>query len=153
MRAVVAITLATTACGSSDGDDPGERSAEVYSAILAAVARDHIEPSDDDKPVIYALPDGPEPIAADVQAEVANAMKDDADVRFADTRTDVVDEDEAGEPVRDEAVLVQLGPVPERGRRVEVAVLVYRNQVDQESLVVTLMQTGDQWTVRSTEPA
>jgi hypothetical protein len=153
MRAVVAIALATTACGSSGGEDSGQRSAEVYEAILSEVVREHVEPSEDSTPVIYALPDGPEPIAADVQAEVANAMKDDVDVRFADTRTDVVDESDVTEPVRDEAVLVQLGPVPERGRRVDVSVVVYRSQLDQESLVVTLMRTGDRWTVRSTEPA
>jgi hypothetical protein len=160
MRAAVAVTQAVAAavtlaaCGSSDGEDPDTRSATVYEAIIADVVQREFEPSEDSTPVVYALPDGPEPIGADVQAQVANAMKDDVDVRFADTRADVVDDSEPSEPLKDDsAVLVLLGTVPQRGRRIEVPVQVYRSQFDQQAIVVTLMRTGDRWAVRSTVPA
>ena len=118
MRGAVAVMLVAAGCGSDSGEDATERSAQVYEAILASVVVDDAPRADDSAPVIYAVADGPDPIPLAVQAHVADVMKDDADVRFADSRTDVIDESDAREPVDDGAVLVLLGPVPERGRRV-----------------------------------
>jgi hypothetical protein len=153
IRGAVAVMLVAAGCGSDGGDDTTERSAQVYEAILAAVVVDEARPADDAAPVIYAVADGTDPIPLAVQAHVADAMKDDADVRFADSRADVIDESDVREPVDDGAVLVLLGPVPERGRRVQVPVEVYREKTDQHSFVVTVMQSGDRWTVRSTDPS
>jgi hypothetical protein len=153
MRGAVAVVLLAAGCGSDGGEDTTQRSAQVYEAIIAGVVVDDARPADGSTPVIYAVADGTEPIPLAVQAHVADAMKEDADVRFADSRADVIDESDAREPVDDDAVLVLLGPVPERGRRVQVPVQIYRAQTDQSSLVVTLMQSGDRWTVRSTDPS
>ena len=65
---------------------------------------------------MYVVPLGESDIDATVQADVASELHDVADVRFADERSEALDEDEPGMPVRDDGVLVAIGDVAERGR-------------------------------------
>ena len=66
-----------------------------------------------------------------MQADVAAELDDDAEIRFADERSEALLEDADDEPVRDDGVLMAIG----RGRagratRYEVEVEVYRSEDD-----------------------
>lgn len=141
------------ACG-GDGDDTAvERSVGVYEATLRDVVLVELPaPSDDDLPVVYAMGADGESIEAQVQAEVAKRLKDEAEVRFTDRRDDVVDAEEAAEPVVDAEVLVMLGPVAETGAQVDLDVVLYRSLDDEQALVVGLTEQATAWTVVSVTP-
>jgi hypothetical protein len=141
------------ACG-GDGDDAEvERSVGVYEATLREVVLVELPASpDDDLPVVYAMGADGEPIGAQVQAEVAKRLKDEAEVRFTDRRDDVVDVDETAEPVVDAEVLVMLGPVAEAGAEVDLDVVLYRSLDDERALVVGLAEQAAAWSVVSVTP-
>jgi len=149
--ASVAVTaVAMAGCGSSS-DAEDSRPAEVYVATIERVLADE-KPStgDDALAVVYVVPLGENEIDATVQADVASELHDVADVRFADERSEALDEDEHGKPVLDDAVLVAIGDVAERGNPVEVEVEVYRSEADSSSRLFTVSRRSSVWTVTST---
>jgi hypothetical protein len=149
--ASTAVTVATLAgCGSSS-DAEDSRPADVYVATIQRVLADE-SPSNgtDELPVVYVVPLGENAIDATVQAEVAGDLREAADVRFADERSEALDEDEPGQPVRDDGLLIAIGDVPERGNPVEVEVEIYRSEADSSSRLFTVSRRGSHWTVRST---
>ncbi len=101
-------------------------------AITAAVAwqADEQEPVLDDKgepllPVIFVVAGDGTTIDVGVQADVAGATVDWATVRFADRAADAFDPDVEGEPVRDDGVMLLVGPIPEPARTIELDVVRY----------------------------
>ena len=149
--ASAAVTAAILAgCGaSSDAED--SRPSDVYVATIERVLADE-SPSNgtDELPVVYVVPLGENEIDATVQAEVASELREVADVRFADQRSEALDEDEPGQPVRDDGLLIAIGDVAERGAPVEVEVEIYRSEGDSSSRVFTVSRRGSRWTVTST---
>jgi hypothetical protein len=149
--AAVAVASAVGAgCGGSGGEELS-RDAQVYVAAIRDVLAEEPAPDDPDVlPVVYVVGVGEERIAADVQAEVAAELHDDADVRFADERSEAVMKDEADEPVRDDGVLLAVGALAAEGDPVELEVEVYRSDVDSSNVVLTIEGGASQWTVTST---
>jgi hypothetical protein len=146
---VVLATAGAAGCAGS-GEDEESRAAQVYVAAIRDVISDQPPPPDpDDPPVVYVVALGEHEIGADVQAEVASELHDDADVRFADERSEAVLEDEDGVPVRDHGVLVGVSEVPGEGDPVAVEVEVYRSDADRSMRVLTVERTSSQWTVTS----
>ncbi len=145
--AVVAVGL--TAC-SSGSDDPAAgdgRTAAVYESILHwMIDEEHVVESNE-RPewVMFVAPRSEEPIDIDVQVAVVGALDPRIFVRFIDDRTEAVDADSEGEPVRDEGILVGLGAVPQESDRVEVYADRYRNSDDVEAWTVTVRRSGDTW--------
>ena len=92
---------------------------------------------------------GEERIAASVQAEVVGELDEEAEVQFADARSEVVLDDEDDAPVRDDGVLVAVGALAPEGDPVEIAVEVYRSDVDWSKRVLTIASRTSQWTVTS----
>ena len=88
-------------------------------------------------------------IAPDAQAGVVKAMKDDATVRFADTRDETLELEAEDAPVKDHAVLVLVGPVPDEGSPIDLAVEVYRNSEDHQDYTLQLDGDGADWVVTS----
>ncbi len=149
--ASAAVTVvALGGCGaSSDAED--FQPADVYVATIERVLADETPGNGTDGlPVVYVVPLGEHEIDATVQAEVASELHDVADVRFADERSEALDEDEPGQPVRDEGLLVAIGEVVEQRGPVEVEVEVYRSEGDSSSRVFTVSRRGSRWTVTST---
>lgn len=101
-------------------------------------------------PVVYvAAADGSE-ISAQVQARVAAATVDDATVRFADSRDEVLDLNADGEPVNDDGVLLSVEQIePDAARRLTTEVVVYRSLDDQQTWELTVGAAGDGATVTS----
>jgi hypothetical protein len=147
--AVVLAALVLAGC-SGPSKEEASRDAQVYVATIRDVLREQPAPeSEDALPVVYVVGVGEKKIAAKVQAEVAAALDDDAEIRFADVRSEAVLEDQDGEPVRDEGVLLALGPVAPDKDPVRVAVEVYRSAADSSKRVVTVGLVSSQWTVTS----
>jgi hypothetical protein len=146
--AVTAVAVA--GCGSSS-DAEDSRPADVFVATIERVLADETPSSETDElPVVYVVPLGEDEIDATVQADVASELHEVADVRFADERSEALDEDEPGKPVLDDGVLIAIGDVAERGNPVEVEVEVYRSEEDSSSLLFTVSRRSSQWTVTST---
>lgn len=120
--------VALAACSSGDrtaDDEVGP--AEAITAIVAWQA-DEQEPVLDENgeeqlPVIFVVARDGDSIDVGVQADVAAATADWAMVRFADDAADAFDPDLEGEPVRDDGVLLLVGPMPDPDRSIELEVV------------------------------
>jgi len=139
-------TFVVTACDSDDAaptDVVG--AADAMTAVVAWQA-DEQEPVLDDNgeelpPVIFIVADVGATIDVRVQADVAAATADWATVRFADDIADTFNPALDGEPVRDDGVMLLVGPMPDPAQSVEVALVRYRSVDDAESF--TLEITND----------
>jgi hypothetical protein len=168
--AAVALLLALVggtllgACGQS-GDDGADtdRVAGVYLAALRWAAAS-LAPSpppttaggerpepDDDPPTVYALGLNGEAIPVAVQAVVVKELRDDVNVRFADARGDVVDDDGV-ERVHDDGLLVSLGEVPETGDDVTLDAELYRDVDDDHAYQLRVRLTDGVWSVATATP-
>jgi hypothetical protein len=144
----VLAAIVMVGCGGPSKEE-ASRDAQVYVATIRDVLQQQPTPHVEDAlPVVFIV--GLEKrIAAKVQAEVAAALDDEAEIRFADERSEVVLEHEEDEPVRDDGVLVLIGPVTTGKDPVRVDVEVYRSTVDSSKRVVTVGMRSSQWTVTS----
>ncbi|HUS44279.1 MAG TPA: hypothetical protein VMY16_16570 [Ilumatobacteraceae bacterium] len=143
----VAALLGVFALASCD-DDEAASSNMVGSAdaITAAVAwqADEQEPVVDDSgepllPVVFVVAGEGTTIDVGVQAEVAAATVDWATVRFADDVADTFDPDLDGEPVRDDGVMLLVGPIPQPARSIELDVVRYIAVEEGEPLTLEIV--------------
>lgn len=132
------IALAVGACGDDDTPDdpvetigstlPANDDAAIVTAAVRAVSRAGVPADDPDRtPVVYVVSVAEGGISAGVQADVVSQLRDEVDVRFADERTEAIEESDPAAPVPDEGVLVVLGDIADTGRPVVVTVEIYRN--------------------------
>lgn len=129
----VALAIAALGLAGCGSDDP-QATAVVGSAdaITAAVAwqADELAPMLDDDgeaqlPVIFVVAGDGATIDVGVQADVAGDTVDWATVRFADDVTDTFDPDLEGEPVRDDGVMLLVGPMPDPAPSIELDLVRY----------------------------
>jgi hypothetical protein len=144
---VVAIAMLLASSCDDSSDSEMSRPTQVYVAVLDAALDQVATPPGDELPVVYVMPVGETAIDASVQAEVADAFHERADVRFADERSEAIVDDEEELPVRDEGVFVGIGDVAESGEPIEVEVEVYRSVDDSSRWVLTLARRSSRWTV------
>jgi hypothetical protein len=170
---VLVALFVVTACG--DGGDEHhagtDRTAGVYLAALRWAAAsmagaptsapsgsdgdgdgDGDGGGDGDRPVVYALALSGDAIPTAVQVVVVKQLRDDVVVRFADARTEALDGGEDTEPVRDDGLLVSLGPVPAEGDDVTLAAELYRDRDDDHAYQLTVKLTGETWEVAGATP-
>jgi len=147
--AVVLVALALAGCDGTTKDE-ASRDAQVYVATIRVVLA--AEPPRDEAaplPVVYVVGVGEEKIAPSVQADVAQELDKDAEIRFADKREEALLEDQEDVPVRDDGVLVAVGAVPPDVDSVDVHVEIYRSEVDSSKVVLTIGKQSSQWAVTS----
>jgi hypothetical protein len=144
MSAGAALGVFTLA--SCDDDETTADVVEPADAITAVVAwqTDEQDPviADDGEvqlPVFYVVADAGTTIDVGVQADVAESTVDWATVRFADDVADTFDPDLEDEPVRDDGVMLLVGPIPEPARSIELPVVVYTAVDDGEPYVVEIV--------------
>jgi hypothetical protein len=145
--AVLGVMVGGSCRGSSD--DEMSRSAQIYLAVIEAVLAHEPAAPRDELPVVYVVPVGESHIPAAVQADLADVLHEEADLRFADQRSEAVLVDEERMPVRDSGVLIAIGEVPESGEPVDVDVEVYRSVDDSSTSAFTFARRSSQWTVTS----
>ncbi len=144
VRAVAVLGVCMLAsCSDDETESDVVGPAESITAVVAWQA-DEQEPviGDDGEvqlPVVYVVADPGTNIDVGVQADVAESTVDWATVRFADDIADTFDPDLEGEPVRDDGVLLLVGPIPEPARSVELPVVRYTAADDGEPFVVEIV--------------
>ncbi len=146
VAAALLAAFAVTACDSNDTvatDVVG--SADAITAVVAWQASEQ-EPVFDDKgdeklPVMFVVAVDGAAIDVGVQADVAAATVEWATVRFADDVADTFDPGLDGEPVRDDGVMLLIGPMPKPARSIELDLVRYYAVDDGEPF--TLEITGD----------
>jgi hypothetical protein len=153
---LLAIILAATSCG-SDGTSATEREADVYVALIRALApSDPAErvPSREmdelDRVVFAGSLDEQQAISLEVQAAVVEQLEKFATVRFVDERTEAIDDTDDREPVLDDGVLILLSPVPS-GPTPSVEAERYVDNEDSVQVRVTLERPNGGWEVASVD--
>lgn len=147
----VAAILAVAGCASDDGDDPDLRTAGAFRAAFGWVIDTNwpVATSDDAEPVLYIVSGDATSIPTNVQVAVVEQMRDEATLRFTDSRDDALDTDTPGEPVKEDGLLVTVGPVADEGSPIDMEVKVYRDETTHASFLLELAGSGDSWRVIS----
>ncbi len=150
--ALLSGALVSAGCADSAPED--DREVGIYASVLEWIF---------DRPdvTVGTTPEGDGPpafiehlgsgeIAIDVQVDIIGSFDDEVDIRFIDARQEALDESLPGSPVRDEGILIGLGPVTD-GDPTEVrAEARYGNRID--AYRFTLVLTGGEW-ILDGEPA
>ena len=127
---MIALSVATAACSDSDTATPGQvDQSGAYTAIVEWQAGEQEPVVNDDGtvklPVIYVAAADGATIDVGVQASVAAATVDIADVRFADESSEAFDSGIDDEPVIDQGVMLLVGAIPDPARTIDVELLRY----------------------------
>lgn len=143
--AAVAFAVGAVGCGSDDAPASSEIDpAAAYTALIEWQAGQQ-EPVIDDNgdvqlPVIYVASADGETIDVGVQADVAASTVDIATVRFTDDRADAFDGDLDDPPVRENGVMLLVGPMPAPGPNVLVDVTRYSSADRSEPFQLKITQ-------------
>jgi S1-C subfamily serine protease len=140
---VACLVLATSSCSSQSPSQV--RASHVYEASIRWLASQ--DPVDPDPLRIFVESRGEgTAIALDVQAEVIAATEDVAEVRFIDARDEALSEtDDGAFVVRDDGLLVRLGPVVEDGERITLELDRWLVDNTFTTFQLTLRRTGEDW--------
>ncbi len=117
--------FALAACNGDDAASSGVvDTADAIAAMVTWQAEEQ-EPVLDDNgeaqlPVIFVVAGDGADIDVGVQASVAEAMVDTATVRFADDVDDTFDSGFENQPVRDDGVLLLVGPMPDAAETITI---------------------------------
>ncbi len=139
----MAFVIGAAACGGDDAPNSSDvDSAAALTAIVEWQAGEQ-EPVLDDNgdvqlPVIYVASADGGTIDVGVQADVAESTVDIATVRFTDDRGDAFDGDLDDQPVREQGVMLLVGPMPEPGPNVRVDVTRYSSVDRSEPFQLTI---------------
>ena len=163
--ALFGVLCASLVACSETSDEPKDDAAEVYSAILRQLLVEQDNANSPGPPSGSQGSGGdtaPEPLRSvfveplgdgyvidlAVQARVVKALEALTEVRFIDNRAEAVDLDEPGQPVRDQGMLVSLGPIVRASdAQRTVPVRRYLGPKDHEDLLVTVTASGEDWVV------
>lgn len=138
----VAASLLLAACG--DAAPGSEREADIYAAVIRALV-----PPDDDATMVTRevfIGSGDEGVPLDLQADVLQELNEYEGLRFVDDRAEAV-EDAPPRLVHNQGVYLEIGPIPERGTRLEVDALRYLDEEHQQRLRLDVTRTAGAWTV------
>jgi hypothetical protein len=141
---MLAVGVVACADDPSDGD-PNVTPAAAYVALVEWQVSDQEPVLDDDGevvvPVVFVATDDGSTIDVGVQAEVAEATADWANVRFADQPAETFESGVEGEPVRDDGVMLLVGPLPAAAPSIQLDVVRYVAVDDSEALRVEVAAT------------
>ena len=152
MWGISVVSLVAAGCG---GDEPPRvKPGTGYSAVIAwAVAREFPDRGPDDKtPLVFITTSDGSTISATTQAKVTRDAGDDIAVNFVDKREDAIDGDDPVEAVKDDGLLVTLGPIADDARSsVEVSVMLYTNYVENTTWKLLLVARSGEDEVQVTQ--
>jgi len=146
----VALVVPLTACG----DDPKDaaREGRVYAAVVRALVPVPDDTDDVDIDVYVVAADDDTSIPIGVQAATVEELDEYSNVRFVDDRDEATAVDEPGLPVRNDGVMIVVGPVPDRGERVTIDAQRYIDEVDHTEFRLVVEQQGQRWEVPEPPP-
>jgi hypothetical protein len=141
------VPLCSCSIGSANEDEI--RASEVYDEVVRWLVDDAGGGTAEDPMAVFIEPRGEgTAISLDVQAEVVEATQDVADVRFLDERTEglIVEDDDV--VVKDEGILIRLGPVVEDDRHVVLDVDIWESVDTFSAVRFELRRSGNTWSVQ-----
>jgi hypothetical protein len=129
---------------SSDGES-AQGAVEDTAAVTALVnwAAGEMPPEVDEQgdvepPIVYVTTESGGTLDAGLQATVVESTSDAATVRFADDRSEAIDDTSELLPVHDDGVMLVIGELPDPARTVTVDVEWYRSIDETSNLVITI---------------
>ena len=143
------LALWSCSCGSPNEDEI--RASAVYHEVVRWLVDDAGAATDDEPMAVFIEPRGEgAAISLDVQAELIDATKDIADVRFLDERDEGLVEEEGTIVVKDDGILIRLGPVIEEDSPVLLDVDIWESEDTFSELRFELRRFGSTWAVQGT---
>ena len=154
LTGVALLAAVVAGCSSDEGGGTTDRRVEIYGLVLDWLLEREEFPTvagtpTDDVPTLF-VDHLNRDIDLDVQVELLARFEDRYDLRFVDALTEAVDEAAPRSPVREGAILLGLGSIPDTSPFV-VRAEVYRDQRDLEAYRFDLVRWGGDWVLR-TEP-
>ena len=146
LGAVALAVLAGVGCTSDPEPERGTVSSENAYIAIVEWEIDQTEPVVDDDgevelPVIYLAAASGETIEVGVQANVVSTVDDTAVIRFADQAADALDAGTAGEPVKDDGVLMVIEEFEVGAPTADARVSLYRSTDDDRTWILELTAT------------
>jgi hypothetical protein len=144
--------VALVACHSDT--EPRVKPGTGYSAVVAwAVAKQFPDASaNSEKPLVFITTSDGSAISATTQAKVIRDAGDAIKINFVDRREDAIDAQDPVEAVKDDGLLVTVGPIASDARSsVEVPVQLYTNYVENSTWKLLLVADGDTVSVTQAE--
>lgn len=124
-----------------------DRESDIYAEALAwLVARPDVADEGIDSPPLYIEHLGPDGISLDVQVDLIDHFDGLVELRFVDARAEAVDESLVEMPVRDDSVLVGLGPISD-DQPTELRAELYRDLDDVTAYRFTMRRSDGEWTL------
>jgi hypothetical protein len=147
---VVLVGGAVVSCNRDD-DDGAARAIDVLIGAIRDVVSSHFTTGvEDAAPVVYVVGTADGGVPAAVQADVAEALHDEIDVRFADERDEPIESDEVDAPVADSGVLLIVDQIPTEGDAIDVPIEVYRSERDNFTVIFMFEERASSWVVTAT---
>lgn len=141
--AIAGLAVALTAVACDTTSETVDREAALHAELVeATVGTEPFAELDDPLDlVVWIHPLGDDPIDLGVQVGVLERLDDYATIRFVDAFEEAVDEDEAGLPVRQNGVVIGLGPL--RADSAQVRVERYESEQDGPEAFVASRTDGE----------
>jgi hypothetical protein len=113
LTTVFALAGVLIGCGIDTEVDDADRNATIYRSVIAdVVGRSGVGLDDsDDLPVLFIEAFEADGISLEVQVEVVTSFIEQYEIRFIDDRDEALEDDLEGLPVRENSVLIGLGPI------------------------------------------
>jgi hypothetical protein len=145
--AVLAASVVALLAACSGGSSTGDRTADIYSAVIRAVLEDASHPLNvsSGTSVFVAPADARSPIPLEVQADIVEQLHQLATLRFVDERAEAIDDTSPTQTVDDGGVLVTLGRIPNGASVVTIRAERYLDATHTLVYRVTLKRVKTQW--------
>lgn len=145
MAMAIGIAGATVIASCSSDGESADDTVEDTAAVIALVnwAAGEMPPEVDqngdvEPPIVYVATESGGRLDAGLQASVVEDTAETATVRFADDRSEAVDDTSELLPVHDDGVMLVIGDLPEPAVSLTIDVEWYRSVDQSSNLVVTI---------------
>jgi hypothetical protein len=141
------VPLLSCSIGAANEDEI--RASAVYAEVVRWLVDDAGGVTAEEPMAVFIEPRGEgAAISLDVQAELIAATEDVANVRFLDERAEGLVETEGTVAVKDEGMLIRLGPVIEDDRHVLLDVDIWESEDTFREVRFELRRSGSVWAVQ-----
>ncbi|HWM22410.1 MAG TPA: hypothetical protein VNO51_22155 [Ilumatobacteraceae bacterium] len=141
------IPLCSCSFGSANEDEI--RASAVYDEVVRWLVDDAGGATPEEPMAVFIEPRGEgSAISLDVQAELIDLTKDIANVRFLDERSEGLIDEDGTVVVKDEGILIRLGPVVEDDSHVLLDVDIWESEDTFREVRFELRRSGRTWSVQ-----
>lgn len=141
--------LSLWSCSIGAANEDEIRASAVYDEVVRWLVDDAGGGTPEAPMAVFIEPRGEgAAISLDVQAELIEATKDVANVRFLDERTEGLVDEDGTFVVKDDGILIRLGPVVEDDSHVLLDVDIWKSVDTFDEVRFELRRSGNTWAVQ-----